>query len=152
PHDKSAEVFEPMRKMKPDIDLVGPIPHPILQSMFDPLYAPGLQWYWKAHFVKELPDAAIAEHVKAGETMPTMLSGSHLYPISGAAHRLGADETAWGYRDANWAHVIIGVAPDPANREQITSWARGYFDATKPYSAAGAYSNFMMSDEGEDRV
>jgi FAD/FMN-containing dehydrogenase len=152
PHDKSAEVFEPIRKMKPDVDLVGPIPLPVLQSLFDPLYAPGLQCYWKAHFVKELPDAAIAAHAKAGEGMPTLLSGSHLYPISGAAHRIGADETAWGYRDANWAHVIIGVDADPANRETITSWARNYFDETKPYSAAGAYSNFMMSDEGDERV
>ncbi len=30
------------------------MPFPMLQGMFDGLYAPGLQWYWKADFVKEL--------------------------------------------------------------------------------------------------
>ena len=31
---------------------------------------------------------------------------------------------AWGYRDAKWAQVIVGVDPDPANKEKITRWAR----------------------------
>ena len=40
--------------------------------MFDPLYPPGLQWYWKADFVHELSDEAIALHVKHGAELPTM--------------------------------------------------------------------------------
>lgn len=152
PHDKAAQIFDPIRKLQPEVDLVGPIPHPVLQSMFDPLLAPGQQSYWKAHFVKDLPDAAIAAHVEGGETMPTMLSMSHFYPIDGAAHRVDADATAWAHRDANWAHIILGFDPDPANREQITSWARSYFESTKPYSESGAYSNFMMDDEGDQRI
>jgi hypothetical protein len=49
PLDKAERVFKPIRKFKPPaLDLVGPIPHPALQSMFDALYPPGLQWYWKA--------------------------------------------------------------------------------------------------------
>jgi hypothetical protein len=51
------------------------------------------------------------------------------------------------YRDAIWAEVIVGVDPNPANKERITSWAREYWDALHPYSAGGAYVNFMM-DEG----
>ena len=35
---------------------------PALQSAFDALYPPGHQWYWRADFVNELCDAAIAEH------------------------------------------------------------------------------------------
>ncbi len=33
----------------------------------------------------------------------------------------------------------------------IRDWCVGYWDATHPYSAGGAYVNFMM-DEGQDRV
>ena len=73
----------------------------------------------------------------------------HLYPVNGAAGRVGQDETAWSYRDATWAEVIVGVDPDPANKERIVEWAREYWDAVHPYSAGGAYVNFMM-DEGED--
>src|SRR5262249_43239043 len=54
PQDQADKVFAPIRKLGPSLDLVGPIPHPVLQSMFDPLYGPGLQWYWKADFFNEL--------------------------------------------------------------------------------------------------
>ena len=47
--------------------------------------------------------------------------------------------------------VIAGVDPDPANNEQITTWAKEYWEALHPYSAGGAYVNFMM-EEGQERV
>lgn len=152
PKEKAEEMFKPIRAFKkPALDFVGPLPQPALQSMFDALYPPGLQWYWRADFVNELSDKAIAEHVRFGEALPSMHSTMHLYPINGAASRVGRHETAWNYRDANWAQVMVGVDPDPANNEKTISWAKSYFDTLHPYSAGGAYVNFMM-DEGEDRV
>jgi FAD/FMN-containing dehydrogenase len=152
PLKKAEQVFKPIRAFrKPALDLVGPIPHPVVQSMFDPLFPPGLQWYWKADFVRELGDKAIELNVKHGAQMPTMLSTMHLYPIDGAAARVKNSATPWAYRDAKWAQVIVGVDPDPAKKEVISSWARDYWTALHPYSAGGAYVNFMM-DEGEDRV
>ena len=150
---KSAQsVFKPIRKFKtPALDLAGPIPHPVLNGMFDALYPSGLQWYWKADFVRELSDDAIALHVEHGSRMPTLLSTMHLYPVDGAAGRVKNDATAWAYRDAKWSSVIVGVDPDPAKKETITTWARDYWTAIHPHSAGGAYVNFMM-DEGEERV
>ena len=75
----------------------------------------------------------------------------HLYPIDGAAGKVANDATPWSYRDAKWAQVIVGVDPDPANKEKLVTWARDYFNALHPHSAGGAYINFMM-DEGEERV
>jgi hypothetical protein len=152
PLDKAEEIFKPIRAFKtPALDLVGPIPHPILQGMFDPLLTPGMQWYWRADFINDLPDKAIAVHRRFGEILPTMLSQMHLYPINGAASRIGNKDTAWNYRDATYAMVIVGVDPDPANNEKITSWTKQYWEAIHPYSAGGAYVNFMM-EEGDDRV
>ena len=119
--------------------------------MFDPIYPPGLQWYWKADFVNELSDEAIALHVKHGSELPTMWSTMHLYPINGAARRVGNNETAWSYRESTWAEVIVGVDPDPKNKDRIIEWARQYWEALHPYSAGGAYVNFMM-DEGDERI
>jgi hypothetical protein len=45
----------------------------------------------------------------------------------------------------------VGVDPDPANAQKITSWCKGYWDALHPFSAGGAHVNFMM-EEGQDRV
>ena len=47
--------------------------------------------------------------------------------------------------------MIVGVDPDPANRDLITDWCKGYWEALHPYSAGGAYVNFMM-EEGQGRV
>jgi len=150
--NEAEEMFKPIRAFKkPALDFVGPIPHPALQSMFDGLYPPGLQWYWRAHFVNELSDEAIAEHVRFGATLPSMHSTMHMYAINGAASRVGKQDTAWNYRDATWAQVMVGVDPDPANKEKLIRWTKDYHDALRPYCAAGAYVNFMM-DEGEDRV
>jgi FAD/FMN-containing dehydrogenase len=152
PLEQAEQAFEPIRRFKtPALDLVGPIRYPMLQSMFDALYPPGLQMYWKADFYKDLSDEAIALHQKYGSELPTSLSVMHLYPINGAAHRIGKNDTAWSYRDATWAQVILGVDPDPANNARIISWAREYWEALHPFSAGGAYVNFMM-EEGEDRV
>jgi berberine-like enzyme len=82
---------------------------------------------------------------------PPGLSQVHIYPINGAAHRVGTGDTAFSYRDANFAVVIVGIDPNPANKNEITKWCKEYFDALHPYSAGGAYVNFMM-DEGQERV
>src|SRR5688572_2938412 len=149
---KAEEVFEPIRGFKkPAIDFVGPIPHPALQNMFDALYPPGYQWYWKADFVNELPDEAIEKHLEAAEKLPSLFSTMHLYPINGAAHKPAESDMAWHFRDATWAQVIVGVDPDPANKDKIVSWTRDYYDALHPYGAGGAYINFMM-EEGEERI
>jgi FAD/FMN-containing dehydrogenase len=151
--EKAEETFKPIRAFKkPALDFVGPIPHPALQSMFDALYPPGLQWYWRADFFNELSNDAIAQHIRFGQALPTMHSTMHLYPTNGAASRIGKRDTAWNYRDAKWAEVIVGVDPEPANNEKIISWTKSYYDALHPYSAGGAYVNFLMGDEGEDRV
>src|SRR6185436_16301237 len=98
PLDKAEKVFEPIRRFGPPaLDFVGPIPYPALQSMFDGVYPPGLQWYWKADFVTELSEEAIAVHVKYAAQLPTPHSTMHLYPIDGAAHRVGKNDTAWSY-------------------------------------------------------
>jgi FAD/FMN-containing dehydrogenase len=152
PEDAAQEVFKPIRRFGPPaLDLVGSIPHPALQSMFDGLYQPGMQWYWRADFVNELSDGAISRHVEYAAKLPTMYSTMHLYPIDGAAHRVGNGDTAFSYRDANWAQVIVGVDPDPAKNDELIGWTKAYYDALHPYSAGGAYVNFMM-DEGQDRI
>ncbi len=136
---------------KPLLHGVGPMRHSELQSAFDALYPPGDQWYWRADFVKEIPDEAVQIHARFGADMPTMKSTMHMYPIDGAAHDLGASDTAWSYRDALWGSVFAGVDPDPANVDGIRRWSIDYFEALHPYSAGGAYVNMMM-EEGQERV
>jgi FAD/FMN-containing dehydrogenase len=149
----AAEAMAPLLEATPEPLLHGvqEMPLPALQGAFDPVYPAGDQWYWRADFVNEIPDAAVEAHAKFGAEMPTWQSTMHLYPIDGAVHDVDASDTAWAYRDAQWGSVFAGVDKDPANAEKIRRWCVEYFEALHPYSAGGAYVNMMM-DEGQERV
>jgi FAD/FMN-containing dehydrogenase len=134
----------------PLLDGVAPVPFPAWNTAFDPMFPPGEQWYWRGEFVRTLPDAALDQHAEWAAKLPTWKSLMHLYPVDGAAARVGNEETAWAYRDARWAQVIAGVDPEPAGAQTISDWARGYSDAIKPYAMGGGYSNFAMDEP--DRV
>jgi hypothetical protein len=73
------------------------MPFTVLQSAFDGLYPPGLQWYWRADFFDEISDAAIEVHRQHFAATPTGHSTMHLYPIDGAASRRSSDATAFAY-------------------------------------------------------
>ena len=148
---KAKEAFKPILAMNPLFEHVGEMPYPSVQTLFDGLFPPGLQWYWRADFFNELGSEVRTQHLEFGSKIPTPLSQMHMYPISGVASRVPKDATPWAYRDAKYAGVIVGVDPDPSNAEMITNWCKDYWAALHPYSAGGAYSNFMM-DEEEDRV
>ena len=113
-----------------------------------PRYVAAMQ---KADFFREITDQAIDLHMKHAERLPSPHSTMHLYPIDGAAHRVATGDTAWSFREANFAEVIVGVDPDPANNPRLMAWARDYWSALHPLSAGGGYVNMMM-DEGEDNV
>lgn len=152
PMDKAEEVVGPLREFGPPAFVgLGPLPFPALNGAFDALVPPGLQHYWKADFVKELTDEVIDAHVKYGPDIPTVSSAMHIYPVSGAAGRVGKNDTAFSYRDAQYVHVIAAMYPDPADTPKNMEWVRNYWSALHPYSAGGAYVNFMM-DEGQDRI
>jgi FAD/FMN-containing dehydrogenase len=87
-----------------------------------------------------------------GEKMPPGLSTTHFYPIDGAVHRVGQEDTAFAHRDSRWSHVIVGVDPEPANAGSIRDWTVSYWDAAQPHAAGGAYVNFLGEGEGQDRV
>ena len=150
--EEAEKATKPMRSVgKALLDHVGLMPFPALQSLFDPLLPPGLQMYWRADFHRDLGDDSIPVHQKYAEKIPAGLSLAHLYPVNGAVHRVGSRDTAFKYRDCLMAGVIVGIDPDPKNKDTITNWTKEYFDALHPHSAGGAYVNFMM-DEGQERV
>jgi FAD binding domain-containing protein/berberine-like enzyme len=148
---KAAEIFKPILALDPIFQHVGEMPYPSVQTMFDGLFPPGLQWYWRADFFNDLGPETSAKHLEFGSKIPTPLSQMHLYPLSGAAGRVAKEATPWAYRDARYAGVIVGVDPDPANADKITKWCKDYWEALHPYSSGGAYLNFIMN-EGQDRI
>jgi FAD/FMN-containing dehydrogenase len=149
PHEEAERVLQPLRDAaEVKAESVHVVPFPALQSAFDGLVPKGMHHYWKADFITELTDQAIAAHVEHGMKTPHISSSMHLHPINGAAQRVGADETAFGHRDKNFAPVIVGVWDDPADNEANIRWVKEYYAAIHPHSGSeGGYVNFMSGDD-----
>lgn len=147
--ERQFKAFHDVAEVK--AEMVGPVPYPAINAAFDGLFPPGIRQYWKGNFVKELTDDAIAAHVQHGPNAPSVSSTMHLYPINGSCHRVAADATSFGHRDANFSMVILAASEDPAQDAVSTQWVRDYSDAVAPHSEVGGYVNFM-DDDDEARV
>jgi FAD/FMN-containing dehydrogenase len=148
PVEQGERIINEIRSIAtPVAEMVGEMPYPAINSAFDALVPPGLQHYWKANFVTDLTDAMIDAHVVHGPKVPAVNSTVHIYPINGACHRVAPDATAFAYRDANFATVIAGMWPDPADNVDNIAWVRDYYEATAPLSEDGGYVNFMAGDD-----
>ena len=148
PLEQGEAAMKPFRDLAPVVaEMVGPMPYPALNAAFDPLFPKGIRSYWKGSFVTELTDEAIEAHLTHGPKVPEVSATMHLYPINGACHRVGADETAFAYRNATFSTVIVCAWQDPALDAERIQWVRDYYDATAPHSEAGGYVNFMADDD-----
>lgn len=149
PHDEAERVLRPLRDAaEVKAEHVGVMPFPALQCAFDDIVPKGLQHYWKADFIKELTDEAIAAHVEHGGKTPNVSSSMHLHPINGAAQRVAPDETAFGHRDKAFAPVIVGIWPDEKDNDANIAWVKDYYSAIHPHSGSeGGYVNFMSDDD-----
>jgi len=136
----------------PLFNWMGEMPWTAINSLFDPFFPKGLQWYWKGDFVKTLPDEAIDAHIAHAIEAPTPFCLMHLYPIDGAVRRVRKDATPWGARDASWSMVIAGISPDPKDADALKRWGRAYWNAVHRFNMEGSYVNFMDVDEADNRV
>ncbi|SAL85790.1 putative oxidoreductase [Caballeronia arvi] len=136
----------------PLFDWTGEMPWTAINSLFDPFFPKGLQWYWKGDFVKALPDEAIDVHIAHALKAPTPFCLMHLYPIDGAVRQVAKDATPWSARDASFSMVIAAISPDAKDAEALKSWGRAYWEAVHPFNLEGAYVNFMDADEAGNRV
>jgi FAD binding domain/Berberine and berberine like len=148
PLGEGEKAMEPFRAVAPvAAEMAGPMPYPILNAAFDAVFPKGIRSYWKGSFVTELTDAAIEQHVIHGAQVPEVSATMHLYPINGACHRVGSGQTAFAYRDATFAQVIVAAWHDPAVDQERIGWVRDYHRATEPYSEPGGYVGFMSDDD-----
>jgi len=136
----------------PLFNWMSEMPFTAIQTLFDPFFPKGLQWYWKGDFVQQLSDQAIDAHIANATKAPTPFCLMHLYPIDGAVRRVARDATPWGARDASFSMVIAGISPDPKDADALRSWGRAYWKAVHPFNMEGGYVNFLMDDEVDHRV
>jgi FAD/FMN-containing dehydrogenase len=133
-------------------DLVRPMSYLQLQSIFgeSPF---GFRHYWKSHFVRELPDDAMAFAVEHFARRNSPLGGVLIEPLHGVATRIPEESTAFANRRAAFNASALAIWQSPSDDEAETAWARGFADGIAPYSyRGGGYLNYMARDEPLERV
>jgi FAD binding domain/Berberine and berberine like len=122
-----------------------------LQTMSDLDFPHGRRYYTKSGYFEFLEDRVIEILIGALATIPSRASEIELTYLGGAVRRVGAEETAFGSRDAPFVVNILGNWSEPAEDAVNITWVRDLFAQLRPAMVAGAYVNFMSSDE-QDRV
>ena len=146
PEDQSDAALATFRREDPLLDLVAPMPYPALQSAFDAGAAAGHYGHLTGLLFQDLPAAAAAQFEPFGQSAPTPLCQSHLYPLDGAAARAGSSDTAWPWRDAAFAQMFAATAPAPGSGDALRAWSTRFRDTLRPYAMPGRYANFQMDD------
>lgn len=146
---RSQQALDVFRAEGPMVDLVGQLPYPALQSAFDAGASAGRYGHLSGLLFEELPDDAVPHYRRFGETQPTTLCQSHLYPLDAAAARPDAADTAWPWRNAAFAQMFAALAPVAGYEDQVRAWSTGFRDALRPCALPGSYANFMMDDGPE---
>jgi hypothetical protein len=152
PVEDGEKAVQPLREFaEPIADLFGPMPYAAMQSLLDPLWAPGVHNYMKSGFMPGIDDDAIAALVAGHADVTSPMSEIHLQHIGGAVASVAADATAFGERDAPFLLNVNARTPTADGYDAAVDWARGLHDSLAPALTGGAYVNFL-SAEGHDRV
>jgi len=149
--ERGNELMQPIRDFTETIG-DGSAMHPwtAWQSAFDGLVTHGARNYWKSHNLNELPDDCIDIVNEFALKMPSNECEVFIPHMEGAPSRVPANETAYSIRNNPFILNIHTRWQSELDDEKCMTWARGFHDATKPYSS-GVYVNFI-SDEREERA
>ncbi len=127
------------------------MPYTEWQKAFDPLLTPGARNYWKSHNLTELGDRLFDCVIDYGSRLPSPHCEIFIAFLGGAANHVPSSATAYTHRDAKFVLNVHGRWSDQTDDERGVSWARAFFEASKPFASSGSYVNFMTEEEG-DRV
>ncbi len=154
PVEEGERAVQPLREFSnPLIDFSGPMPYVEVQSLLDEDYPSGeLQYYWKSLYLNDLDDEAIDRIIEHTARRPSALSTVDVWHMGGAISRFGAEESAFGGREAPFLLGVEANWEDPRNNDANTFWARECVEDMQRFSGGGQYLNFPGFLEGGEET
>jgi FAD/FMN-containing dehydrogenase len=144
-----AEV-RPLRSVgTPLLDVIQPMPYPVMNTLLDAAYPRGARNYWKSAFFKDLDDAVVDTMVEALQKAPSIMSGMVVEHFHGAATRIDPTATAFPHREPGYNFVLTGEWLDPADDEVNIAWVRQTFAALGPHMTDANYVNYHSEDDAD---
>ena len=144
------KVLQPLRDFGPPaMAQLGPMPYKAVQTMLDPSFPVGRQYYWKAHLMGEISEQAIEVMVQFYAKVPSPFSALGFQQFGNAANRVSPDTTAFSHRDALYDFLMLSGWEDPASAEDNIAWTRTVYDALLPHLHRGIYVNGLTDDTAQ---
>ena len=141
--------LKPLRDFGPPaVDLIQPMPYPVMNTLSDAGYPRGALNYWKSAFLSELSDAALEIMTSALQACPSPMSGLGIVPYLGAVARVDPTATAFAHRDGGYSLLIVSQWQDPRDTDSNIAWAKETYEQLRPYLADRQYLNNLPADDG----
>jgi FAD/FMN-containing dehydrogenase len=142
-------LIAPLRSLRPEADLVGPMSYTDFQCMLDD--PPGRRNYWGADYLADLTNDAITVFLASAADIRSPLAQTNLIPWGGAVARVTDADTPMTNRDAAWVFHPFAVWEQADDDEANIVWARASIADMRQFATGGIYLNFI-GNEGTDRV
>lgn len=119
-----------------------------VQADADERFPYGQRYYWKTHLIKKLPEAGIDTLIARYADVPNTRSMIILQQFGGAVRDIGAADTAFANRDAEFDFIPAAVWHENEESAPLIEWVRDTWDAMKPHSC-GVYMNGLGDGDDE---
>jgi FAD/FMN-containing dehydrogenase len=151
PLDEAEEAVKPLRELTaPVVDLSGPMPFVVAQSLFDPEYPDGRRYYWKSIYLSDVGDAETELIHRYAATRPSPLSSIDIWALGGAMRNEPEGGSAFAKRDAPFLLGVEANWDDPTDDDANIVWTRELIAEASELSPGGTYLNFPgFVEEGE---
>jgi FAD/FMN-containing dehydrogenase len=128
---------------EPIVDLLGPMPYQMIQTLIDPLWAKGIHAYFKATNLARLDDELIGRLCELHLGAPGPQCEIHVHQMGGSVARVAEGATAFAERSMPFVLNAVTGWHDPDVSTAHTDWARAVVAAASDASTGRAYVNFL---------
>jgi FAD/FMN-containing dehydrogenase len=147
-----AEIRPLLELGTPAMAEVGPMPYPLVNTLLDEGFPPGVLNYWKSSFLDGLSDDIIETLVAAFAECPSDKTGIAIEYFHGAVTRVPVEATAVPHREPGFNLLIASVWTEAAASEANIAWSRETYAGLEPYFRSRRYVNYLDDDDAEDAV
>jgi FAD binding domain/Berberine and berberine like len=151
PVEEGKKILSQLKEMGSPIgDDLAPHPFTAFQKAFDPFLTKGARNYWKTHNFKEIDERLIDTVLEHASKCPSPYSELFLAQVGGKTNRVAQDAMAYPHRDIEFIMNVHTRWEDKGDDRACVTWAKGLFEAVKPFATGGSYVNFVS--EGDDSL
>jgi hypothetical protein len=131
---------------------VGPMPYPVVNTLLDAGFPPGVLNYWKSSFLDGLSDDLIDTLIEQFGACPSSMTGIAFEHFHGAVTRVPVEATAVPHREPGFNFLIASVWTDPAATDENIAWTRETYERAAPHFRPLRYVNYLDDDDAADAV